>query len=216
MKHYIYNEIDNSTSEIFYIPSAITQLEQQEVLNELNKINDWKQGEAFGKKIARKQKWYDINNLPFCAKWNNTYDRWKSHSYSPWIIDFQKLIIEKIQEYLKINIDFQSMLINRYDDGNSFIPRHQDRSNVNNDFIVSISFGDSRTFLMRRVKYNPENPKSIKLDKSKQNLNKIFTLNSGDILIMAGTCQKWWSHEIPKEKDKSIRYNCTFRNHIKV
>jgi alkylated DNA repair dioxygenase AlkB len=216
METYDFEETDGSTSSIIYIPNAFDKELCNKYMNLLNDIDYWKQGIAFGKKIARKQLWFDKENKTFSTKWKNfdKYDRWISEKYEDWFYILEDQVKSIIKSKLNVNINNRSLLFNKYEDGNYFIPRHQDRSNDENEFILSISFGDSRRFLMQRVKYNEENPKSIKLDKENSYKNLEFLLSSGDIIIMKGSCQKWWSHSIPKEDTviKSVRYNITLRN----
>ena len=55
----------------------------------------------------------------------------------------------------------------------------------------------------------------MRRDKEKKMLNRKITLESGSMLIMSGTTQKYYSHEIPKtDEKKNIRYSLTFREYI--
>ena len=51
---------------------------------------------------------------------------------------------------------------------------------------------------------------SIKSDKTNPEEIKI-TLPSGSLFIMAGSIQKYFSHEIPKTYSNKTRYSMTFR-----
>ena len=68
-----------------------------------------------------------------------------------------------------------------------------------NPVIASISLGGSR---MMKFRYRSDSEVS----------NFALELSTGSLLIMAGTTQKFWQHEIPKTK-KSVgeRLNLTFR-----
>ena len=53
------------------------------------------------------------------------------------------------------------------------------------------------------------------LDKTKQNLNFSFELEPGSLFMMAGSSQRFFSHEIPKTTEKcGRRYSLTFREFV--
>ena len=63
--------------------------------------------------------------------------------------------------------------------------------------IGSLSLGATRTF---RIRHN----------KSKE--TRSFQVGNGTLIIMAGTMQQYWKHEIPKTKEVvGERINLTFR-----
>ena len=215
METHNFEEKDGSTSTIIYIPNHLNKISTNKYIKRLQEIDYWKQGTAFGKPISRKQLWFDKTNQPFSTKWKDfdKYDRWKPNPYQYWFYELEEDVKKIIKSKLGKIIASRSLLFNKYEDENDFIPRHQDRSNDLNDFILSISFGETRRFLMQRVQYDDENPKSMKLDKDNTHKNLSFLLKSGDIIIMSGSTQKWWSHSVPKEETrKKVRYNITFRN----
>jgi alkylated DNA repair dioxygenase AlkB len=96
---------------------------------------------------------------------------------------------------------FNSVLLNLYRNGNDSMCWHSDDEWELglNPVIASISLGDSRMMKFRH-RSDPEVSKFA------------LELSSGSLLIMAGTTQKFWQHEIPKTK-KSVgeRLNLTFR-----
>jgi alkylated DNA repair dioxygenase AlkB len=66
-----------------------------------------------------------------------------------------------------------------------------------NPTIVSVSFGETRKMIFRN-----------KLDKEKITLE----LKDGDVLIMSGSLQHNWKHELPKSRQSlGARLNLTFR-----
>ena len=81
MQKYIINENDNEKSIIIYIPNILNKNSYNQIKYELENINDWKIGKHMMEKNKKKQKWYQINNYPFCKSWNKQYDRWKSNTY---------------------------------------------------------------------------------------------------------------------------------------
>jgi len=94
---------------------------------------------------------------------------------------------------------FNSVLVNRYEDGNDTVGWHSDDEPElgASPTIASLSLGASRRFLMRDV-----------VTQKKYEWN----LNHGDLLIMSGNCQMEFEHSIPRAKRIAApRVNLTFR-----
>lgn len=107
---------------------------------------------------------------------------------------FIKTEIEKICDE-----NFTTVLLNNYRSGQDSNGWHADNEKElgRNPTIASISFGSERVFQM---KHNT-------LD-LKQNI----LLEHGSLLLMSGTTQHFWKHQIPKTKKViSPRINLTFR-----
>ena len=213
----IINEKDGGVCQLTYIPNFIDEKYSDKIINELSKINDWKTGKTDdGRLIKRKQKWYQINQKPFCKDWKIQYDRWKSHYYSDFLLEIQNKVQNEINNYLLDNKNIQkpkynSLLINYYKDGYDQITPHQDnrKSFGNNPTIALLSFGDKRTFILERTKKD-----LLKRNKAENYLNKKFILESNSLFIMAGDTQKYYCHYIPKEDNKKKRYSLTFREFL--
>ena len=96
---------------------------------------------------------------------------------------------------------FNSVLLNLYRSGKDGVSWHSDDEPElgKNPIIASVSFGETRRFQLRH-----------KLDKS---LDKVeITLTHGSLLIMKGSTQHFWQHQIPKSaKSLRERINLTFR-----
>ena len=93
-------------------------------------------------------------------------------------------------------------LLNRYRSGQDSMGMHADDEPEMGNVIGSLSLGATRTF---RIKHN----------KSKE--TRSFQVGNGTLIIMAGTMQQYWKHEIPKTKEPvGERINLTFRQIIKV
>jgi alkylated DNA repair dioxygenase AlkB len=107
---------------------------------------------------------------------------------------FIKNEIEKV-----CNENFTTVLLNNYRSGQDSNGWHADNEKElgRNPTIASVSFGSERVFQM---KHNT-------LD-LKQNI----LLEHGSLLLMSGTTQHFWKHQIPKTKKViSPRINLTFR-----
>ena len=162
-----------------------------ELLNDIN----WQQDKIriFGKEV----------NLPRLTAWYG--DSGKSYTYSgitmnPDLWSLNLLAIkERIEETVQVN--FNSVLANLYRNGQDYVSWHSDDEKElgKNPTIASISFGATRRFLLRH--------------KSNKNLETVdLSLGHGSLLIMKGSTQHYWRHQVPKTaKVKTARINLTFR-----
>jgi alkylated DNA repair dioxygenase AlkB len=140
--------------------------------------------------------------LPRYSAWYGNRD--KAYTYSGLTLQpntwnkgllFIKEQIDKIAK-----VEFNSVLMNWYRDGEDYINWHTDAEKElgENPVIGSVNFGEKRRFLIRR---NDDN--KVKLE---------FPLKHGTLLIMNGELQHFWQHSVPKErKVKQTRINLTFR-----
>jgi alkylated DNA repair dioxygenase AlkB len=88
-------------------------------------------------------------------------------------------------------------LLNRYRSGADSVGWHADDEPGHGSIIGSLSLGATRTF---RIRHN------------RTRETRSFVLHHGTLIIMAGTMQQFWKHEIPKTKDDvDERINLTFR-----
>jgi alkylated DNA repair dioxygenase AlkB len=94
---------------------------------------------------------------------------------------------------------FNSVLVNRYQDGNDMVGWHSDDEPElgATPNIASLSLGATRRFLMRdvvaRTRYE-------------------WNLGHGDLLVMSGRCQLEFEHSVPRAKRVAgPRINLTFR-----
>lgn len=95
---------------------------------------------------------------------------------------------------------FTHVLLNYYRDGQDSMGWHRDNEAVLglNPTIASVSFGESREFQIRHH--------------SKKEIKFKISLDDGSLLIMGGSSQHHWEHQIPKtSKPKGARINLTFR-----
>ncbi|MBM3963566.1 MAG: alpha-ketoglutarate-dependent dioxygenase AlkB [Planctomycetes bacterium] len=88
-------------------------------------------------------------------------------------------------------------LLNRYRTGADSMGWHADNEPEMGDIIGSLSLGATRKF---RIRHNETRE------------TKTILLGHGTLLIMAGTMQQFWQHEVPKTKRYvNERINLTFR-----
>jgi alkylated DNA repair dioxygenase AlkB len=115
------------------------------------------------------------------------------HPWTPLII-YIKEEVEKI-----CNENFSTVLLNNYRNGQDSNGWHADNEKElgRNPVIASVSFGAERVF---QLKHN------------KLELKQNIVLQHGSLLIMKGTTQHFWKHQIPKtKKEIDPRINLTFR-----
>lgn len=94
---------------------------------------------------------------------------------------------------------FNCVLLNRYQNGAEHMGWHSDDEPElgHNPIIASVSFGQLRRFDIRHKDLG---------------CHLQFNLGHGDLLLMAGDCQQYWQHALPKQsKAAGTRYNLTFR-----
>ena len=102
--------------------------------------------------------------------------------------------IESVSDY-----SFNSVLLNRYRNGSDGVSWHADNEPElgRNPVIGSVSFGAARPFQLKHKT----------LDAKRE-----ITLENGSYLLMKGTTQHRWLHQIPKSKRVlGERINLTFR-----
>lgn len=181
-------------AEIIYYPQFFDKEQADIIFAELTHEIPWQQDDirVFGK----------IHPQPrLTALFGN---EGKPYSYSnitmqphPWNLLLQKLKsqIEKVAE-----VNFTTVLLNQYRDGKDSNGWHADNEKELgvNPVIASVSFGAERTF---QLKHN-----------SNKDLKKSIVLQHGSLLLMKGTTQHYWKHQIPKTaKPIGPRINGTFR-----
>ena len=112
------------------------------------------------------------------------------------------LPLQKIKSHIEnvVGTNFTTVLLNRYRNGQDSNGWHADNEKElgTNPVIASISFGAERSFYL---KHNTIQEQKLKI-----------TLEHGSLLLMRGTTQHFWKHQIPKTtKPIGERINLTFR-----
>jgi alkylated DNA repair dioxygenase AlkB len=187
------NEIQIEGGEIAYISNFLSDKEASFFYNHFLDHIKWQSDtiKIFGKvhSIPRLQAWYG--------------DKEARYSYSnidlnpnPWT---KELI--KLREAMKEHTDemFNSVLLNLYRTGKDSNGWHSDDEKElgPEPVIASITLGQERVFHMKHKKLP---------------LKKSFLLEHGSLLIMKGSTQSNWKHQIPKTAKKvNPRINLTFR-----
>lgn len=114
-----------------------------------------------------------------------------------------KEIRERVE--VEVKLKFNAVLLNLYRNGNDGVSWHSDKINRSdaNPVIASVTFGETRMFRLRH-KFRKDVP-FVEIP-----------LHHGSFLLMAGTTNSFWEHQVPKTaKNVLPRINLTFRRVIK-
>jgi alkylated DNA repair dioxygenase AlkB len=180
-------------AEIEYFPDFFLNEKATELFNILKAEIPWQQDSitVYGKNHLQPRLTALFGNEGKPYGYSNII--MQPHHWNPLLV----YIKEKIEKVCSEN--FTSVLLNYYRNGQDSNGWHADNEKElgKNPIIASLSFGQDRTF---QLKHNT-------LD-IRQNIN----LQHGSLLLMKGTTQHFWKHQIPKtKKEIEGRINLTFR-----
>ncbi|TVP43938.1 MAG: alpha-ketoglutarate-dependent dioxygenase AlkB [Mongoliibacter sp.] len=180
--------------EVNYFPEFFTESQSSDLYGRLKNEINWKQEPIwiFGKKVMqpRLTAMYGNPEIPY------------GYSGIKMIPDSWTDLLEEIKQPVEktVGIEFTHVLLNYYRDGSDSMGWHRDNEKElgPNPVIASVSFGESRDFQFRHYK-------------SKTHKTTI-SLKNGSLLVMSGSTQHHWEHQLPKRKKISGgRINLTFR-----
>lgn len=187
--------LDLPDAEIIYYPQLFDKEQADTIYYELLKEIAWQQDliTVFGKTHPQPR---------LTALYGNDG---KPYSYSnitmqpkPW-----NSLLQKIKYYIEASTEcqFTTVLLNQYRDGKDSNGWHADNEKElgTNPIIASLSLGAERVF---QLKHNT-------ISEAKKNI----ILEHGSLLLMKGSTQHFWKHQIPKTtKPIGNRINLTFRS----
>ena len=182
--------------ELFYVNNCIDLQQADIYFEKLSTQIEWERDEflMYGKRIISKRKvaWYGSKEFDYA--YSGIHRKAK-----PWTKELLALkgIIEK-----ESSDTFNSCLLNLYHDGLEGMGWHSDNEKELEPgaTIASLSLGSARKF-------------SFKHKESKETIS--LTLENGSLLLMKGSIQKHWLHQLPKSKKiNSPRINLTYRSII--
>jgi alkylated DNA repair dioxygenase AlkB len=104
----------------------------------------------------------------------------------------------------RYDLEFHSCFCNFYRDGHDSVAWHADRNGKTelDPYVAIVSLGGPRQFSMR-----PKDPEVRRGTRARS-----WTLHSGDLLVMGGSCQHAWEHSVPKVQRAAPRMSVTFRH----
>ncbi|MGA2648748.1 MAG: alpha-ketoglutarate-dependent dioxygenase AlkB [Candidatus Sulfotelmatobacter sp.] len=194
--------ISISGAELYYDGHFLPAEEATQLFNALLSKCHWKRHKTiFGQVVPRDEAYYGDPGTHY------TYSR-REYKPLPWVPGLFALKI-RVEEatpavaYADTSVSktgYNAVLCNLYRDGNDSVGLHADAEPEMGPVIASISLGAERLFRLKRkdgtVAFSERLP-------------------HGCLLIMAGTTQRNFRHEVPKEPEVTEpRINLTFR-HIK-
>lgn len=129
----------------------------------------------------------------------------KRYAYSGLTFEAQPWNPSLLQIKRRIEVEagtrFNTALLNLYRDGRDSVQWHSDDEPElgRNPVIASVSFGATREFRMKHVR--------------RKELARVdIPLHDGSFLLMRGTTQHFWKHQVPKTtRPTGPRINITFR-----
>lgn len=190
--------LDGDGLEAFYQPRFVASNVANMWFEELLQTTHWQQDTVtvYGKRHL----------TPRLSCWMG--ESWMSYSYSgqtmrpqPW----QALPLEiKLKIEAATGETFNSVLINYYRDGRDSNGWHSDDEQElgAKPVIASLSLGAARDFHLR--------------SKSNHALQHRLKLASGSLLMMSGSTQDFWQHQVPKRAHADARLNLTFRKIVRT
>ncbi len=190
-------ESQSDILDVMYVPNFLDKSTSMDLLKTIVDFNFKEQN----KELISK------NKMPRLIKWFGDFTYSYSHiTHRPKPIpDYLFKPLYAINTFLnerKFKSQMNSVLINYYRNGKDTIGWHSDDlTQIGIDPVISsLSLGETRTF---KFKHKISNEIIS------------YQINSGDLLIMFGSCQELWQHSVPAESNKLERINLTFRNTTK-
>jgi Alkylated DNA repair protein len=186
-------EYDIEDGHIVYYPYFFDKEVSDRYFSRLIEEIKWGQEyiNMFGKRIAipRETAWYGDSEKTYV---------YSGISNNP--IEWTDMLLEIKEEVEKYSPStFNSLLLNRYRDGQDKVSWHADDEKEldANCSIASVSFGVERTFQLKH---------------KEKGFKEQIILNHGSLLIMNPPTQEFWLHQIPPRKNiNKERINLTFR-----
>jgi alkylated DNA repair dioxygenase AlkB len=187
--------LDLPNAELAYTADFIA--DQQQCYQQLLESIDWQQDtiQLYGRPvlIPRLNAWYGDEGAGY-------HYSGLQLSPKPWA---PALLAIKYQLEQFLNTSFNSVLANYYRDGQDSVAWHSDDESElgPTPLIASISLGASRRFSLRPCHQQEPAGKPVHIE-----------LQGGSLLVMAGTTQQHWQHQLPKtSRPVAGRINLTFR-----
>jgi alkylated DNA repair dioxygenase AlkB len=184
---------NDSTGQMVIIKNFISKSESEHYFNQLLDSISFEQQDIhlFGKKIPipRMESFHSTNG----STYGYSGKRLTTNPFN------QTLLTLKNRIEKSFDLSFNSVLVNLYrneQDSNGWHADNEKGLGINPQ-IASLSLGQTRRFQL------------------KNNLSQkrhVLYLTSGDLILMRGSMQHHWKHQVPKEKYPcSPRLNLTFR-----
>ncbi|MBS0025754.1 alpha-ketoglutarate-dependent dioxygenase AlkB family protein [Chitinophaga sp. 22321] len=187
-------EISLLNGELVYYPQFFDTAESDNCMRMLTDTIAWKQEsmKMYGREVLfpRLMAWYGDAGSSYAFSGNV----FTPQPWTPLLAQIRDRITPLCGQ------SFNSVLLNLYRNGNDSMGWHADNEPElgARPVIASVNFGATRRFLLR---YKDDRSRKYEL-----------ALQHGSLLIMKGTLQQYWEHQVPKTTKVSTgRINLTFR-----
>ncbi|MGK2957867.1 MAG: alpha-ketoglutarate-dependent dioxygenase AlkB family protein [Acidimicrobiales bacterium] len=186
---------DLQDAEVELLPEFLSVSFSDRLFAELGETVAWKQESIvmYGKPmpVPRLSAWYgEMENVYTYSGISMAPLAW-----TPLLREIKSAIEEES------NLGFNCVLINLYRNGRDSVSWHSDDEPElgENPVIASLSLGQTRKFQLR--------------NKLRHDLKEEIELTHGSLLVMSGSTQECWQHQVPKtSRGIGPRINLTFRN----
>ena len=143
---------------------------------------------------------YDkVVTAPRMISWHQDEDISASANQTNPLTDDLKSVRNRVEA--ETRLQFNAVLLNLYRSGQDSVAWHSDKTNKSgpDPQIASVTFGETRLFRLRH-KFRKDVPMVE------------IPLHHGSFLLMAGTTNSYWEHQVPKTAKAILpRINLTFR-----
>lgn len=212
------DEADNSYSLVGYYPNLIDPTLLHRIKDYCETTPDYQGGSTnFGTDVPRLQKWFQEGLGYFSNRWHKKLARWNAFPYDKDLLEIQAqvqhLTDQTLSKFNKFQTQtFNSCLLNYYRNHLDSIRAHSDDEPTfgQHPTVAVVSVGDTRT-----IQFTRKVPgSSIKPDRNQSDRNLSVHLEEGSLLLMAGSTQDYYIHEIPKQEiECGSRHSLTFRQY---
>jgi len=175
--------------QLLYDPGFCSPEEADALFAWLRSEIQWRQEMAHGNPLPRLNAWFADDGLRY------SYSG-LTHLGVGWLPELADI---KSEVEAASGTSFNSLLLNRYRNGQDSIGFHTDAEPElgENPVVATLSFGSEREFVLRHRK-------------AKETLT--YRVGHGSSLVMGGTSQHHWLHSVPKtEEVVGERISLTFR-----
>lgn len=174
---------------LLYAAEALGPPAADELFARLQRDVEWRQERAYGRPMPRLNAWFADPGVAYAYSGL----RFVGTGWPEWLLPV-KQIVEKVAA-----ASFNSLLLNRYRDGQDSIGFHSDAEPElgPNPLIATLSLGAEREFVLKH-RSNKE--------------TKTYQLHHGSLLVMGGSTQHFWLHGVPKTRTLTTeRISLTYR-----
>lgn len=179
---------------LLYVPDLLSATEANSLFHRLQSEVEWRQERAYGRPMPRLNAWFSDPGVSYAYSGL----RYRGEGWPDWLLS-SKQQVEGIA-----GTQFNSLLLNRYRDGQDSIGFHTDAEpELGTDpLVATLSLGAERDFVLKHRR-----SKEV----------RSYGLSHGSLLVMGGSSQHHWLHSIPKTLTSSEeRISLTYRRIVKI